>query len=268
MSKIEYRLKTPNNILFLIHYLEIKTPSVPIRTSLPAAKISPVYLQQQFFQQLKQQMAQMTSIRRFPSPGPTMMSTTSAVPNRPLQAQAAKNGSSLQNQNRSNSNSTVNMKAPPQQSTATNLPESTPSSQESTIDLFDSFGDFEAAFYRLNVINPLLRRLFEMPSTNSMNNNSNSLKTEIENDLIAATRKKISTTEDRLKNSHKNHRELVNNLKKDQERFWDLFDNLLNGVDDGTDLSISFKLLQSENNFEMEVDEDPKQIQGMIYTSL
>lgn len=163
---------------------------------------------------------------------------------------------------------TTSQQIPTTPTSNNNLTETT-ASLENSIDIFDSFGDFEAAFYRLNVIKPLLRRLFETNPSNSANNTKSqvttSFKTEIEMDLIAATRKSISTTEDRIKLSQKNHENLVKSLKADQERFWNLFNNLLNDIDTETDLSFSYNLLQSD---EMEIDEKDKEKESPIYTSI
>ena len=215
-------------------------------------------------------MAQMTSIRRSPSPGPPQM--TNKQP-----STLSKNGNSLQN--RSNSASTV-LRPQPITNVPNNLNEAIPLN-ESSIDIFDSFGDFEAAFYRLNILKPLLRRLFEIEIPSSSMQPANTLKREIEIDLISATRKKIFTIENRVEILKKNQKDFLKQFKNDQKRFWTLFNELLNGIDSETDLSISYKLLMGSFEYDMNIEmednrvkydqQDPQDSQKhsqKIYTSL
>lgn len=175
------------------------------------------------------------------SPSPNLITTT---PNQPPNNNKASQ-KTTNNQNRSNKQAEVPVSSAPAAPTI-----------ENSIDIFDSFSNFEAAFYRLNIIRPLLRRLFELPPISST---SNSLKSEIEIDLIEAIKKKIFTIQNRLEISQKNHQEKLKNFKKEQEKFWVLFNDILktdpsNGI--GSDLLNQI------------INEGNPQNDSIIYTSL
>ena len=90
-----------------------------------------MYLQQQFFQYLKQQMSQIASVRRSPSPNPAAAGTRTPV-NRSAVAQVKP---SVGPQRTVAPMSTTIR--PSQQTAPLDLP-------ESSLDVFDSFGDYEA----------------------------------------------------------------------------------------------------------------------------
>lgn len=228
----------------MIHYLAIKDQNVPVRTALPATKISPVYLQQQFFLHLKQQMAQINN-RRSPSPVPGV-NRPASIPMRPPVSKA-------NNLTRTTAAATI----PPQHH---QLPVNTRNPNElviteSSIDIFDSFSDYEAAQYRLNVIKPLLYRFLESSLQPSMPKKLSSLPEGLEYDLIAAIKKNISINQDEANSSQKAYTETLRSFKEEQEEFWNIFREL---DDEFVDLS------QVYNKINNQMDEDEE----ISYTSL
>lgn len=261
ISKTEYRLKLANNVLFLIHYLKIsknpqsvyyiisflEDPKVPIKTALPPTKVSPLYLQQQFFQYLKQQMAQMNTMRRSPSPNPV----------RPPQM----NRSMPQNKLPATGGS-QRIVPPPTGVTATAAlrpPQQGVELPETSLDLFDSFDDYEASIYRVNVLKPVLNRLFEFPAPFKKSKGPNILD-DIEADLIAATKRKISSLQERTDAFRKSHYEILEQLKKDRSNFWSLFSEL--EKENGFDLDELYRKLITADLKDMEQDFEP------VYASL
>jgi hypothetical protein len=192
-------------------YYALEDPSVTVKTAIPSTKVSPLYLQQQFFQYVKQQLAQINTIRRSPSPTsiigqkPVSTNRTTTTQNRPTQRVAPPS-------------------APSSATAAARIPQHS-DVPEASIDFFDSFDDYEAAFYRLNVLKPLLSRLFESPTTIKKTKNSNILE-EIEADLISATKKKISSLQERTEAFQKNHQETIKQIKNDSQIFWSIFGEL------------------------------------------
>ena len=280
MTKTEYRLKTPNNILFLIHYMEIskfydlalfilysfsfvEEPTAPVRTALPATKISPIYLQQQFFNQLKHQMAQLAAMKRSPSPslvrpppGQMMNRVPSGMANK---LQASKSQSQAQVPTVSNANvmrsSQQNVNPPHSTTTATTPAEPIPI--EASLDIFDSFSDFEAAHYRLNTIKPFLSRLLESTTQTTQSTNS-PMSPALEADLIAASRKKISSIQERSEKLKTSRKESIQQFKSEQKIFWDALEQLEKSSNPD---SIYKQLLQSQDH---SMDQDME----VSYTSL
>lgn len=239
---------------------------MPVRTALPATKISPMYLQQQFFQQLKQQMVQITAMKR--SPSPSLMSQVRAPP-QTNQAQAQMMNrvpssamTSKPPTNRPPINTTNAMRPSQQPVNPTSTPAIDPSSTiESSLDIFDSFSDFEAAYYRLNTIKPFLTRLLESTATTVQSTPADSLPEGLEADLIAATRKKISSIQERSEIFKKSHQDSLQQFKTTQKSFWDtlaqlekssdpdrIYNQFLQGQDslmdqDSAEVSVSYKSL-------------------------
>lgn len=255
ISKTEYRLKFQNNVLFLIHYLKISDPNVPVKTSIPATKVSPLYLQQQFFQYVKQQLAQMNTIRRSPSPNPmTAGQRTAAAVNRPMPTQ----------QNKPTGQKII---PPSVAATAPRIPQQA-EMPEASIDVFDSFKDYDAAFYRLNVMKPLLSRLFESPKPVKKSKNSNILD-GIEADLIAATKKKISSLQERTEAFQKSHQETIQRIKNDRQMFWSIFGELNSTSFDGN--SNSCGVVDLDQIYKKFIENEIKEMEQEIvpiYTSL
>lgn len=260
ISKTEYRLKFQNNVLFLIHYLKISNPKVPIKTSIPATKVSPLYLQQQFFQYVKQQLAQMNTIRRSPSPNPTM--TAGQTGQRTAAAAGAAAGGGVNRPVPTQQNKKI---IPPPTAALPRIPQA--EMPEASIDVFDSFEDYDAAFYRLNVMKPLLSRLFESPKPAPVkkSNNSNILD-GIEADLIAATKKKISSLQERTEAFQKSHQETIQRIKNDRQMFWSIFGELNTAsFDDGFGVNLDQIYKKFIENEIREMDQDDL---VPIYTSL
>ena len=231
-----------------------------MRTALPATKISPMYLQQQFFQQLKQQMAQIAAIKRSSSPSlmnqarppPQTTQTQAQIMNRVPSGIASKpptnKAPTVSNTMRSSQQS-VNPTAPTSIETA---------SIETSLDIFDSFSDFELAYYRLNVIKPLLNRLLESTTTSTAPATSTILPEGLEADLIAATKKKISSLQERSETFKTSQKESLQHFKSDQKLFWDTFAQL----EKSPNPDLIYKQFLQSNDYSMDQDIE------VSYTSL
>lgn len=230
---------------YLISFLE--DPNVPIKTALPPTKVSPLYLQQQFFQYLKQQMAHMNTMRRSPSPNPVRPPQMNrAIPQNKLPATGGPQ----------------RIVPPPTGATATSAlrpPQQGVELPETSLDLFDSFNDYEASLYRVNVLKPVLNRLFESPAPVKKAKGPNILD-DIESDLIAATKRKISSLQERADTFRKSHSEILQQLKKDRSNFWSLYSELEKEND--VDLDELYRKLIKTYLKDMEQDIEP------VYASL
>lgn len=241
--------------------LILEEPKVPVRTALPVTKISPMYLQQQFFQQLKQQMAQITAMKR--SPSPSLISQARATP-QSNQAQAQMMNrvpsgvTSKPPTNRPPIN-TSNAMRPSQLSVnpAITTTAVDPSSVESSLDIFDSFSDFEAAYYRLNTIKPFLSRLLESNMA-TVHSTPAALPEGLEADLISATRKKISSTQERSENFKKSQQDSLKHFKSTQKSFWDTLAQL----EMSQNPELIYKKFLQDQDFSMDQDLE------VSYTSL
>lgn len=203
-------------------------------------------MQQQFIQYLKQHIAQATVMRRSLSPNPAAAGTRAPV-NNPAMTQ--------------NKPSAGPQRTVPPMSTAIRPPQQTTAaleSSESSLDVFDSFGDYEEAFYRFHVLKPLLNRIFETPPPSRLGNSSN-IPEGLEADLISATKKNISSLQDRTEAFQKVHNETIQQIKKSRQGFWDIF-NKIN--QDGVDLDDLYKKLIAAEMKDMELDQET------VYASL
>lgn len=205
-------------------------------------------------------MAQLAAMKRSPSPslvrpppGQMMNRVPSGMANKP---QTSKSQSQSQVPGVSNANvmrlSQQNVNPPPSTTTATTPAEPIPI--EASLDIFDSFSDFEAAHYRLSTIKPFLTRLLESTTQTTQSTNS-PMSPALEADLIAASRKKISSIQERSEKLKTSRKESIQQFKSDQKIFWDALEQLEKSSNPD---SIYKQLLQSQDH---SMDQD-------IYTSL
>ena len=189
----------------------------------------------------------MNTIRRSPSPNPINGQRPAA--NRPVLSQNKPALAGVQ-------------KIIPPSSTvaaaaaATRIPQQF-DSPEASIDIFDSFDDYDAAFYRLNVLKPFLSRLFESPTLVKNPKNSSILE-EIEADLIAATKRKIYSLQERTAAFQKSHQETIQRIKSDRLIFWSIFGELDGnggGFGSGIDLDQIYKKFIENEMKDMEQDD-------------
>ena len=189
-----------------------------------------MYLQQQFFQQLKQQMAQISAMKR--SPSPSLMTQVRTTPQ--TQAQMMNRvPSGMTNKPTTNRAPTTsinvsNAMRPSQQSanptsTTTSIE---PSLIESSLDIFDSYSNFEMAYYRLNTIKPFLGRLLESSTTSTAQLMPSAFPEGLEADLIAATKRKISSIHERSEIFNKIHQDSIQQFKMNQKLFWETLSQL------------------------------------------
>lgn len=193
---------------------------------MPATKISPMYLQQQFFQQLKQQMAQITAMKRSPSPSLMSQSRTTPQINQAQAQMMNRVPSGITNKQptyRPPINTSNSIKQPVNPATTPTTIEL--SSAENSLDIFDSFNDFEAAYFRLNTIKPFFSRLLESNAT-IIQSTPAALPEGLEADLIAATRKKISSIQERSEIFKKLQQDSLQQFKTTQKAFWDTLTQL------------------------------------------
>lgn len=226
------------------HYPILEDPFVQIKTAIPPTKVSPLYLQQQFFQYVKQQLVQMNTIRRTPSPNPINVQRPAS--NRPIPSQNKPFVATAGGQKIIPSSSTMTSTAT---STANKIPQQF-DSPEPSIDIFDSFEDYEAALYRLNVLKPFLSRLFESSPIPVNNPKKSSVLEGIEADLIAVTKKKINSLQERTEASHKIHQETIQRIKSDRLIFWSIFGEL----EGNGDLDQIYKKFMENEMKDMEQD--------------
>ena len=223
-----------------------------------------MYLQQQFFNQLKHQMAQLAAMKRSPSPslvrpppGQMMNRVPSGMANKPP---ASKSQTQVQTQaqaptvsNAAMRSSQQNVNPPP--STTTTPAEPIPI--EASLDIFDSFSDFQAAHYRLSTIKPFLTRLLES-TTQTTQSANNVMSPALEADLIAASKKKISSIQERSEKLKTSRKESIHRFKSDQKIFWDALEQLEKSSNPD---SIYKQLLKSQDH-SMDLDME------VSYTSL
>lgn len=218
----------PNNILFLVHYLSIKNPSIPVRSALPATKISPIYLQQQFFQQLKQQLSAVqlnASIKRSPSPNQIRSTRINTSSNNSRNS----NTTATNNNNNSNSNTKNNPPAPPPASASTQQRPQSEGFIESSLDVFDSFGRYEAAFYRYSILKPFITRLLETNPQSKLPDEKQTIPEGFEKDLISAIEKKILSQKQQMETYKSAKSKRLEALKEEKDAFWEKYRRLLNG---------------------------------------
>lgn len=184
-------------------------------------------------------MAQMNPIRRSPSPSASNRPPTNRTAQQNKMPMLPQRGVPLPM-----TASAAAAIRPNQQIAQTEAP-------ESSLDLFDSFGDYEAAFYRVNVLKPLLNRLFETPPVKKVKTSSNFLE-GLEADLIAATKRKISSLQERTDAFQKSHKETMQKLKNDRQAFWSLFNEL--EQEHGVDLDQLYQKLVVTQLKDMEID--------------
>ena len=206
-------------------------------------------------------MAQLAAMKRSPSPslvrpppGQMMNRIPSGMANKP---QTSKSQSQSHVPGVSNANvmrlSQQNVNPPP--STTTTSAEPIPI--EASLDIFDSFSDFEAAHYRLSTIKPFLTLLLES-TTQTTQSTKSSMPPALEADLIAASRKKISSIQERSEKLKTSRKESIHQFKSDQKIFWDALEQLEQSSDPD---SIYKQLLQSQDH---SMDQDME----VSYTSL
>lgn len=198
-------------------------------------------MQQQFFQNLKQQLAQINLMRRSPSP----------VPGKPSQPPIHKNSQIGKSSN-----------FPAGQQKLANLPQTTaiksagsadvPNS-ENTLDVFDSFGDYEAAQYRFSVVKPVLYRLLESKGSSQPVFKPEQLPEGLENDIIAAIQKKIDTMNDHSDALSRTQNELLEEHKLRRTSFWEIFNLIAETNTEGQLIEIE-KRFRTEMDTSMDVD--------------
>ena len=136
---------------------------------------------------------------------------------------------------------------------------------ESTIDIFDSFGDYQAAYYRFNVLKSLLKFLFETPAQRNFPSSSNILigSDGLEADLVAAVKKKISVITERTEKHAKTSKESIQAHKLNRKNFWSLYNELdrINSDQDFEELHKKF----NEQNIHMDIDNGNE---AVVYTFL
>ena len=201
VTKLEYRLKVPGNILFLIHYLTVKNPCVPIRPALPASKISPAYLQQQFH-----------------SSG---VGNNTKVPQLKLSVNSGSgNINTSVNTNINPSVNTTHLQPPKQ---ASIIPTST--SPSDSLDLFDAFSLYDATAYRLSLTKSFLSLVFcDSPTASSLKPPTPPLtplkmNPGLAEDLTRAMQKKTESIEERIRRHEGEHAASVKNLLEEREAF-------------------------------------------------
>lgn len=136
---------------------------------------------------------------------------------------------------------------------------------ESTMDIFDSFGDYQAAHYRFSVLKSLLKVLFESPAQRNFPSSSNiSIVSEgLEADLVAAIKKKISVTTERTDKYAKTRKESLQAHKLNRKNFWTLY-NELDRVKSEQDFEELHKKF-NDQNIQMDIDNGDEEV---IYTFL
>lgn len=136
---------------------------------------------------------------------------------------------------------------------------------ESTMDIFDSFGDYQAAHYRFNVLKSLLKFLFESPAQRNFPSSSSiSIDSEgLEADLVAAVKKKISVITERTEKYAKTRKESLQAHKLNRKNFWSLYNELdrINNDQDFDELHKKF----TDQNIHMDIDNGDEEV---IYTFL
>ncbi len=177
----------PGNILFLIHYLIVRNACVPIRPALPASKISPLYLQQQFQDKS----------------GPVKLKLN--VPSVPM----------------STPHRVASPKLRPEQ-----LPNTPASSlpivnDQLNSEYFDAFTEYEAAAYRLNSSKSLLNLIFESTGKQESNEKKNPIEMNpsLTDDLVAAMKKKTQTIQTRITRHEQEHSVLISKLEEESKEF-------------------------------------------------
>lgn len=204
-------------------------------------------------------MVQMTAMKRSPSPSTliTQPRATSQNPAQPQPTNINRVPSGMTNKQPirppSNLNTGIAGMRSSQQTTnsTTNIDGNEPS-----LDIFDSFSDFEVAFYRLNTIKPFFNRLLEQSTI--ISNYSSSLPEGLETDLINAARKKISSINERSEKFKNNHQESLQDFKSKQKLFWESL----------TQLETSSNPIENYNKFKQFQDHSMNQEYESSYTSL
>ncbi len=174
----------------------MKNPCVPVRPALPASKISPLYLQQQY----QEKSTQPTNT---PTPTPT-----AKMPQFKLNVNVP-----------TATASSSSPKQPTTQPTSSHEPLST--------DYFDSFTEYDAAAYRLSLTRSFLNSVFNEPdSTSSSSSPSSSAKKiplqlnpSLADDLVAAMKKKTQTIQTRIQRHQIDHSALLAALQVESEEF-------------------------------------------------
>lgn len=215
----------------MIHYLVINRshPSAPVRSALPSTKVSPTYLQQQYFQNLKQQMSsQLSSSSRPASPNIT-------------------SSSSSQQRTSASSSSAITTAKLPVQATSNKAVRPANSVEEtiigSSIDIFDSFNEYDSAAFRFSIINGFFSNLFVHPN-NLLHLNSNVVPVDLEADFIAAIQKKISCSRENSEKFRSSFESDLNDLKTDKVQFWNLYRELDNAANEEELSFLSTKYIQ------------------------
>lgn len=180
---MEYRLRLPGNVLFLIHYLSVRHPCVPVRPALPSSKVSPIYLQQQYHLYLQQQQ---------------------------------------QSQRNANSSQPTRTSSPKPPVTATQVPTNKDpnAANEPNMDLLDGFTEYDAAAYRFILGKAVLMSIFDSHSSVA-NGNATALSSHpgLTDDLIAAMKRKVETIDSRISLHKTEHAERVKAMLEARARF-------------------------------------------------
>lgn len=198
--KTEYRLRLPGNVLFLIHYLLVKNPCVPVRPALPASKVSPIYLQQQYhiyLQQLQQQQHQQQAQKSNVSVQPTRTSSPKPPP-------------------------VMTSSTPAATTTTTTTTKDANPTNEPNMDLLDGFTEYDAAAYRYTLGKTVLMSIFDSRSTSSNSASSNTALSShpgLTEDLIAAVKRKCETIDSRITLHKTEHSARVESMLEARAQF-------------------------------------------------
>lgn len=181
MLKTEYRLRLPGNVLFLIHYLSVRHPCVPVRPALPSSKVSPIYLQQQYHIYLQQQQ---------------------------------------QSQKNVNSSQPTRTSSPKPPVIATQIP-TNKDTNEPNMDLLDGFTEYDAAAYRFILGKAVLMSIFDSRSSVGNVGNATALSSHpgLTDDLIAAMKRKVETIDSRISLHNTEHSERVKAMLEARAQF-------------------------------------------------
>jgi len=215
ISKVEYRLKLPQNYLFLTHYLAIAQPTVPVRLPVvPTIKADPNAAPLRPNPVLVPENPSATD-GTTPSPAktlakPTATATVHTAPKPTIAPTSSKT------------------KHASSQTTATPAPPA--SDYAPTLDALDQVDEFESAAHRFTVMKSSMTRLTTSIISKSTPSSGKTSALEavddLESELSLAIKTKVSIIGDELERARQAKQSCLESWKVDCAQFWQLYDQL------------------------------------------